>query len=235
MNFKLLNNKDRIADSILQEHCDFSLIEMQGFIACMICEPREIDQKNWLDMLGIKRTDIKESKKTSKSEIIASKAMKECAIKHFDDIKNKLEHGKYSPITEFKKLVKIDCYEQLEKIARDWCKGFINGVSMGMLSYIGKNKQAELLHPIITLAVEDDILLNELENNKIDKSVKEIRQQSVYKLAEVVNSTYQYWLSDGEDEGDNKSRLLEFNFKEYYNKCMCGSGEKYKDCCLVLH
>ncbi len=230
---KFRENEHQSANNILQEHCNFSFIEMQGFIACVICEPEAIEHGKWLRMLGI--NDIKLSE--SNASKIIRKAMTDCAINCFNSIKEKLEHGEYNPIEELKKLVILDNDREIEKAASTWCRGFVRGVvSAGMLSAISDEKQAELFHPIVILSASIHGLRKEIKNCNLQQSVKETRQRAVQALPKTVNAIYQYWLSfDNVFTPKKITKTDTMDVTTYYKPCACGSGKLYNDCCLVAH
>lgn len=228
INSKFKDPEHQIANNILQEYCNLSFIEMQGFIASVLCEPRFVSHHEWTTMLGIHDISLDCKKKKHHVAITLSNA-----VACFMDIKEKLELNTYDPIIELKKLAILNDDSDLRKAVRFWSCGFISGVDLGMLSWIDDTENQELLYPIAVLATSDSYLREELKKSKVNKTVKMARTEAVQSLSETVNSIYQFWMADINFSSETSTNRDDVN--TYNKSCICGSGNKYKDCCLVMH
>ena len=207
-NYKFRDNKHQIANNNLQQYCNFSFVEMQGFITSVVCDTRDIDSSEWLQVLGLREISKKFSGDRTKTGKALIEGISQCAISCFDDIKDKLMHGKYNPVDELRQFMIVDNYEHLEMAVRTWCCGFICGVHIGMMSNMKETEQAELMHPIAILAARDSILRDEIKNCNLKKTVKELRQQAVQVLPETVNDVYQYWLGSSSKPALSKKAVI---------------------------
>ena len=209
INSKFRKSKDRITNHILQKHCDISVLELRGFIASVICEPNEIEYHEWLDMLGISATNTN----FSDDEAIAQDMIK-YAKKCFIDIRNKLEHGIYNPVSEINQLLIIKDDEQLRGIATAWSYGFLTGVGLGFLASLTEKQKSKLFLPMTILTLEDEELEQSLKKHNINKTIDNARQDAVRLLANAINEIYQFWL-DGKHipdmQGTNNNEIIENN------------------------
>ena len=89
INSKFKCDDDRIANTILQKHCDLSFLEIRGFVTSVICDIRDIAQSDLIEMLDINNIANKDVRQT----------MSEYTINCLNSIKHSLPHCRLSIIT----------------------------------------------------------------------------------------------------------------------------------------
>jgi len=106
------------------------------------------------------------------------------------------------------------------------------GVAFDQDVWIANDEVAALLLPISSLRMPDEILQELIDKNNSELRPEEIRQCGEAKLSEVATNIYQYWLERRSPVAD-RNRIQERPTKVGRNApCPCGSGEKYKKCCV---
>jgi uncharacterized protein len=112
---------------------------------------------------------------------------------------------------------------QTHTIVEEWCFGYMRGVALGGgWAYLPPEKMEDL----------QTIALHGMEENfdLLDAMTREELIASQERVAPAVRELHAYWLSE---RVPPSKEPIKTEFKTGRNEpCLCGSGKKYKKCCL---
>ncbi len=125
----------------------------------------------------------------------------------------------YYPIFNVR-LVEGDEHE----IVDEWCEGYIRAVNIyPELWQFDDEESAGLMGPIVAFTKQGDFFGHELEESD--------RLQLVNAIPPVAILIHQYWLQQRQPDAQaNRRRTYQKIGRN--DPCPCGSGKKYKKCCL---
>jgi|SRR5690625_368787 len=205
-----------------------SLSELDGFLTAVVSGPRLILPSKWLPAIwGENGSPVWDSADE------AGRFM-ELAMRHMNSIANTL-------MTRPEDLEPVFLAAEYEAegetrellLANDWCYGYLKGVQLGLWPALPRDKEEWLM--AITLLGHGDHgeVLSEMSVEDYDLLTKAVGVAAC--------NLHQYWLERRAPEMDlpGGSRILSSAtpFRKQprpgrNEPCYCGSGKKYKKCCL---
>ena len=211
----LLEHIDQDAYSEGMDEGIFNISELDGLFTAIVSGPTLIAPSQWLPVVW---GDFEPEWKSEKeSEEIFS-----LMFRHINDIAAILSEQPHN----FEPLFMEHSVEgEAYAIVDEWCEGYIRGVSLATIQWeSGGGKMTDLLLPILTFASEQGWdALDKLSKNEIEKI-----QQAIAPSAREIHA---WWLAQRTD--GQSSPIQRTSPRVGRNDpCPCGSGKKYKKCCL---
>ncbi len=209
---------ERIDQDVYSEGMDegvLNISELDGLFTAIVSGPALIAPSQWLPIVW---GDFEpEWKNEKESEEIFS-----LMFRHINDIAATLSEQPHNFEPLFMEhLVEGKSYT----IVDEWCEGYMRGVSLATIQWeSGGGKMTDLLLPILTFASEQGWdALDKLSRNEIEKI-----QQAIAPSAREIHA---WWLAQKTD-GQSSPSLRTSSRVGRNDPCPCGSGKKYKKCCL---
>ena len=222
-------------DLFLKSQNAFSAIKLHGFLTAINSSPSLIMASEWLPLCGIQEIAFESTKQ-------AENILGMVLLLH-NDINISLRESKYKPLLYLPTMSSKDDNLSLEKIIENlklWAEGYWVGVeatwpfdnnrfdaglngSLGMIYLLTLSKE-EFLKEWIEIG-------KELVGNCKNTDLKDYYQLILSCLPSNVIQIYEFWLKRKNDFRDRTVHPT--NNKIGRNDiCPCGSGKKYKQCCL---
>lgn len=212
----LLNRIDDNADTINKDEGIFDISSLDGFFTAVVSGPVMIPPSQWMASIW---GDFEPEWKTEKEfEIIFTLLMR-----HMNSIADHLMHEpeSFEPL-----FMEREVEGKIYTIVDDWCYGYMMGVDLCVAEWnLDSLDLTILITPIKTFGTEEgwkkleDLSEQEAENirNAITPNVREI---------------HAYWLARREDAPEHSPFRRSEPRVGRNDPCPCGSGKKYKKCCL---
>ena len=194
-------------DSIL------SASELDGFLAAIVSAPRQISPSLWYPAIWAGQPPQWPTDKDGERFMkLAVELMSETAYMFAEEPE------------EYEAVLLADEQGQGEKlIVSEWCAGYLRGA--GVAGWIEESLPEEAATALSLIALHGDEshgeVLKAMSDDEFDASVALIEPAAV--------TLYQYWQ-------ENLQPLLPVRREESKvgrnDPCLCGSGKKYKQCCM---
>lgn len=197
---------------------DLSISYLHGYFCAIISAPTFLMPSMWQQPLY--------NKIEFKSEAQAGKIIT-LILRFYNEVSNQLQNNQFKPFLYKHENSRL---EELE-IAEDWSAGYLDGVDIdpmwSMLEETDKEMGLMLLPFIWTAGYgsfkeDDGVLVNDLKG-------KEYKKLMFSKLEETTRFFYEVWNHARREYSSNFTPAKEQGRNEM---CACGSGKKYKKCCL---
>ena len=210
---------DRIDDDIDTSGMDegiFDVSTLDGFFTAIVSGPEMIQPSRWLPVVW---GDFEPEWETEKTfERIVSLLMR-----HMNSIASHLmnESDSFEPLFLERK---VEGHTYL--IVNEWCYGYMKGVELALAHWnLDEMNMAILLMPIKMFGTEEgQVKLDGLDKQGVDN----VRNTITPNVREI----QAYWLARRE-ESPGRSPIRRDKARVGRNEpCPCGSGKKYKKCCL---
>ena len=189
--------------------------ELDGFLTAIVSGPVSVMPSQWLPALW---GDVQPQWESEKGfERIIGLLMR-----HMNGIVNSL----MDPEFEFEPLfLEREVDGKLYAIVDEWCVGYLRGIELAQAQWSeGEDELADYLAPILIFADE-----REWETLKA-LSLDEVAALQE-KIPAAVRAIHAYWLERREAYRDRPTVRAEPRVGRN-DPCPCGSGKKYKKCCL---
>jgi len=213
----LLERIDEEADDEGKDEGMLDISELDGFFTAIVSGPRLVPLSQWLPAVWGDFEPVWENEKDF--EQIFSLMMR-----HMNGISTTLsEQPKaFEPIF-MEREVKGKTYT----IVDEWCEGYMRGVALMADLWDEEGPEIEeLLMPILAFTSATNWRAHELGDEEVP----------IIQLAVTVNARdiYAYWLARRDEFGPGTGFNPRTVIKTGRNDpCFCGSGRKYKKCCLI--
>ncbi|MTH46521.1 YecA/YgfB family protein [Intestinirhabdus alba] len=199
---------DEVLTKYNTEYAILDVAELDGLLTAVLSAPEYIAPEQWLDAAwGGPQHVPRWSSAEEKQRFTA------LALQHRDDTAERLNDfpEQYAPLFGLRE---IDGREI--EIVEEWCFGYMRGVALSDWSAL-----PDALRPAL-----EAIALHGSEENfeRLDRLSPEAFAQSVDAIRQAVLDLHAYWMAYRQALSDVRSDRDE--------PCPCGSGKKYKQCCL---
>ena len=219
LNQFLLDRIPEDADDEYTEDTDEGILdisELDGFFTAIVSSPVMIPPSQWLPAVWGDYEPVWESKKELEGIFTLM-------IRHMNDIAATLmEQPEYFEALFQERVVKGKTYT----IVDEWCHGYMRGVALAAAQWDGAGQEmAILLTPIRAFTGE-----TKWRGHDFDESEKENIRQAIEPN---VREIHAWWLARrAEDEAPVQPVRRSEPRVGRNDPCPCGSGKKYKKCCL---
>lgn len=190
-----------------------NISELDGFLTAIISGPLALKPEQWLPVVW---GDF-EPQWQGREE---SEAMVSLLLRHMQDVANLLmtEPERFNPIV-------LEREEEggVTTVVDDWCLGYLKGVSLAQDAWRrGGEEVMEMMFPILLFSSE-----------KSRERLADIEPQEVEVLKRSIGATarkvHAFWL---ERRSGTVIPITAQSRPGRNDPCSCGSGKKYKKCCL---
>ena len=196
------------------------LCELDGFFAAIVSSPEMITPSVWLASLwGDFEPNWRSEKEAEKIIGLLISIMNSINSEFMDP------NSQYHPLFEEREVGSIK-----HTIVDEWCFGYMRGVELCKQSWeLDSLKMTILLAPIRTFGSYEGL---ENIDGMSDDEIANIKKNIVPNILEI----FQFWRSDSNNSANkpvsNESFRRDTEKVGRNEPCPCGSGKKYKKCCL---
>jgi len=210
-------NEDEIDYDEEQDEGILCLSELDGFFAAVVSGPVTIPPSKWLlAVWGDFEPEFSSDEEAQK------------VIMLMMDIMNSTVTALMESSEEFEPLFEVSVIDSKEyTIVDEWCEGYMRGVSLSQSLWNSAGLEMQiLLTPIKAFTEAGDWMAH-------DTSTEEEMINIRNAIAPNAQAIHAYWLQKREDSKPDVSTLRRESARIGRNEpCPCGSGKKYKKCCL---
>ena len=200
-----------------------SLFELHGYLTAIVSGPEMIMPSIWMDFLGLNDGEFDSMEEAQ--EILGS------IMALYNDICTQLKNRTFRIIT-----IKAQQSRDQKQTAKElWAKGYLLAVNFDQDSWLTNDEISSLMLPIVALRFADEVLQELLDRNRSDITIEQLKQYGYDQLSEAAIAVYDYWLKQRNPSAPVNYPLQPKLKIGRNDPCACGSGKKYKKCCLVLH
>lgn len=212
-----VNDDDCTADS---DEGVINLSELDGYFAAIVSGPTMIPPSQWMAaMWGDFEPDLKDE---SDFENIFPLLMR-----HMNDVATALMETAQGFVPLFIEEVADD---ETYLVVDDWCDGYMRGVSLSAEQWhLDEENMQTLLEPVMAFSAVEAV---HTHNSFDEQEIINLQNSIVPNVREI----HAYWLARREEPPiyGSSDRPLQPNKPRVGRNepCPCGSGKKYKKCCL---
>lgn len=193
-----------------------NIAELDGFFAAIVSGPEMIVPSTWLPAIW---GDVEPEWESPKE----FERIFQLMTRHMNGVITTLVEASY----EFEPIFwERESEDSKDIIVDEWCVGYMRGVGLlGQRWYLAGEEMENLLMPITLFADEAGwSILDTLT----DEEVVDMQQA----IPEAAQEIYNYWLPLRKNQGQGKAIVNEIPRVGRNDPCPCGSGKKFKKCCL---
>jgi len=208
---------DKILLKFGNDHSVLNVSELDGFLTAIVSGPQAIMPSQWFPALWCKIGDTREDLEWE-SEQECQRFMS-LLMQHMNSIAATLMEAP----EEFEALLQVNTQaEPPVLIAEEWCFGYMRGVDLGQWPPL-PDEMDTWLYAIALHGREENFSV-------LDTLTLEEHQQTVADIEPAVRKLHAYWLAQ---RTPTRQAPLRAEPKVGRNDpCPCGSGKKFKHCCL---
>jgi uncharacterized protein len=212
----LLDRIDEDADTEGKDEGIIDISGLDGFFTAIVSGPVTVPPSQWLPAVWGDFEPVWE-KESDFSEVMA------LMMRHMNGIAGLLleQPENFEPIYLERK-----AQDKTHLIVDEWCDGYMRGVSLAMDDWDkGGNEITQLVMPMLMFASEEGWkALDAMEPSEVEQL-----QQAVTENARIIHG---WWLERREPGIPVRRSSPDVGRND---PCPCGSGKKYKHCCLRPH
>lgn len=212
------NELEWLDDVLAKYSNDASIVdvaELDGLLTAVLSAPTEIEPSEWLVAIwgGANHVPRWASEKEMERFMTLS-------FQHMNDIAERLADypEQFEPLFGTRTIEGQDL-----SIVEEWCFGYMRGVALSDWSSLPASLQPAL----------EAIALHGTEENftRVEEMTPEAFEASVEALKPAALALFDYW-ADNPQERAVKQPIVNGDKVGRNDPCPCGSGKKYKQCCL---
>jgi uncharacterized protein len=211
---------NRIDEDQYKDGMDEGLIclsELDGFFAAIVSGPEPVLPSVWLPVLW---GDFEPEWQSMED---AEKAIG-LLMRFMNGVAAFFQHApeNYEPMFEYRE---VEGREYT--IVDEWCEGYMLGVSLNQAAWqLDSAEVKQLIEPIVAFTEQADFRGHNAENTEDVHSLQQEITPNVIRL-------HAYWLERRSDAPPGNQTVRHSKPRPGRNDpCPCGSGKKYKKCCL---
>ncbi len=192
-----------------------TMSEIDGLLTAVVIGPVFPPPLQWLPLIWGGNGEPEFSSQAQAGRIIG------LLMQHMNSLSCQLQEA----ADEFEPMLLVDLNEDKKPvtIADHWCTGFMAGVNLNTDAW---QEVEELLLPVVMFASEPG-------NAELDNELETNSQNWIEQLGPVVATIYRHFLAYRTRDGASAKTTVNPEPKVGRNDpCPCGSGKKYKKCCL---
>lgn len=212
----LLDRIDDEADTEGKDEGVLGVADLDGLFTAIVSGPELVHPSQWLPAVWGDFEPVWESEKNFEDIFTLM-------MRHMNGISSTLmeQPEVFEPI-----FMERQIEGKTYTIVDEWCEGYMRGVSLAKNRWdAGGDEIAELLTPILAFTAQANWPAHDSSDDEV-----EIIQRTVVLSARGIHA---YWLERREEHAPGAGPLRRSVPKVGRNDpCPCGSGRKYKKCCL---
>ena len=212
----LLDRIDEDADTDGTDEGIINISELDGFFTAIVSGPVMIPPSQWLPAVWGDVEPMWDSEK-------ALEDIFTLLMRHMNDIAATLmEQPEDFEALFMERVVEAKTYT----IVDEWCEGYLRGVALAAAQWDSAGEDmAALLTPIRAFTGATDWRGHDLDAHETEK-IKQAIEPNVREI-------HAYWLAQRSEDVSSMKPLRRLEPRVGRNDpCPCGSGKKYKQCCL---
>ena len=210
-----LDEEDEAYDETIDEGI-INISELDGFLTAVVSGPELMMPSQWMpEIWGDKEP---EWESTQAFEHILSLMMR-----HMNAIVGSLMNpgSTFTPL-----LLESQIEDKSVLITDDWCEGYIRGVGMAPESWLLAEEEVGAWLGAIALFTNQTDL--DLYKKFTDEEISQLQQ----KIPAAAQAIHSYWLEQRDELSVQQPFVNEEPKVGRNDPCPCGSGKKFKKCCL---
>ena len=191
------------------------LSELDGFLAGLIVCPEMIMPSEWMPVIWGDGEPVFDS-------LEQAQATSELILAHYNDIIRQLDQSRYRPIYDF------DIDDTI--LWETWIEGFVEAMRLRPEAWLAwaQNEDAELQRAWFVLARLGELTANpNIEPMDIDEELEDLAPDLIPAHVEVLHRTRLAQAKPLTSSANENRPKVGRN-----DLCPCGSGKKFKKCCL---
>ncbi|KAB7895206.1 UPF0149 family protein [Rouxiella sp. S1S-2] len=192
--------------------------ELDGLLTAILSGPRMIEPSEWLVALWGGPEHI--PKWASEREL---NRFMELSFQHMNDISDRLTEYP----DQFEPLFGVHEIDDVEyTVVEEWCYGYMRGWSLDDWSALPASLEPALKAIALHGSEENAPVLEEMTEEEVELSIEKIKPAAL--------ALHDYWLTQRVDEPEAPALTPVIAAPKIgrNDPCPCGSGKKYKSCCL---
>ncbi|XES82293.1 YecA family protein [Franconibacter pulveris] len=213
LNEKELEWLDELLAKYGNDDAVLDVSELDGMLTALLSGPREIEPEQWLTALWGGEKHI--PRWSSEREMTRFMNL---TFQHMNDIADRLSDApdQFEPLFGYRE---ENGREYV--VVEDWCFGYMRGVALDDWSTLAQEMKPAL----------DAIALHGQQENvqTLEQMTEQAYEQSQQAIGPAALQLYQYWRSQPEMRQTPVTAEPKVGRND---PCPCGSGKKYKNCCL---
>lgn len=213
----LLDRIDEDADTEGKDEGILDLSELDGLLTAVVSGPSMIPPSQWIPVVWGDFAPEFESEEEAQKVIMLMM-----------DIMNSRASTLMESPQEFEPLFEVRVVDGKEySIVDEWCEGYLRGVSLTQALWDSAGLEMQiLLTPIKAFTESTDWMAHELSTEAEKANVRNAITPNVQEI-------HAYWLQKREQLNPAAATVRRESPRVGRNEpCPCGSGKKYKKCCL---
>lgn len=207
---------DDMLDKYGSEASIVDVAELDGLLTAVLSGPRMIEPSEWLVALWGGQNNI--PKWSNEREM--NRFMELC-FQHMNDIADRLAEfpDQFDPLFGVRETEGQDF-----TVVEEWCFGYMRGVALSDWSSLPADLQPAL----------DAIALHGKEENfsQLEALSPEEMEERFAAIRPAALALHDYWISQPEAVPEPQQPVVAEQKPGRNDPCFCGSGKKYKQCCL---
>lgn len=213
-----------------------NIFAVHGFLTAIITTPIEVPPNEWLLMIlnldprkpvFMQQRPLFSSEEESSKVILAIHNLKEYITATLQSEKP------YYPLVSIED-PKMAMFKAKKENVSDWCNGYLHGVDCYLKAWsIVQNVFVPLVpFAVVSGSYSYEDLVKDMDPKSLNKN--EDLKYCMETIPTTVKSLYRYWQANPYKEvaKANAAEKLIKSFKQWNEKCTCGSGKRFGDCCL---
>lgn len=212
----LLGRIDDESDIDAMDEGLFDIAGLDGFFTAVVSGPVTVLPSQWIPSIwGNFEPEFQSDREAQTIVSLLMRFMNSCAATLMEEPEN-FEPMFYERIVNGKTYTIVD----------EWCEGYLRGVSLSADQWaLDTDEIQKLLSPIIAFTTQIEL---DVFEQYTEKEIK-ILQQSI---TPNVRKIHAHWLAQRVDQRRPEETLHTGPKIGRNDPCPCGSGKKYKQCCL---
>ena len=204
-------------NKFLVDNGALSLLELDGFLAAVAASPQMIMPSTWMDVAKIRDINFSNAEQVDRVMLVI--------MEIYNHINESVRNSSYRIPIDIANDQRTD--SKTFKNVQDWSRAFLLGATLWSVPPGEDEALSTLLVPAVTLAQDDpDRVLKGF--GEPEDVLLEIKRKLIFSLETSVIEIYRYfnWSTP-----KNRSNVSAVHIGRN-DPCFCGSGKKYKKCCL---
>ncbi len=209
---------EEVLEKYGNERSVIDVAELDGLLTAILSGPVMIEPSVWLVALWGGQEHI--PRWSNEREL--SRFM-DLTFQHMNDISDRLIEypDQFEPLFG---VHEIDDEEYT--VVEEWCYGYMRGWSLSDWSSLPKELEPALKAIALHGSEENAPVLEQMSEDELEESIEKIKPAAL--------ALHDYWLSQQSDEeaAPTSTPIVTGPKVGRNDPCPCGSGKKYKNCCL---
>ncbi len=194
---------------------------LHGYMTAVLCAPETIMPSIWMDVVTGGEDSDREVVFDSKQQMNEYTGI---IMDMHNEIADTTLHGPFKP------LFSIDDIEITPEAAQTWCAGFAAGLDLWEVPFFEDEESVRFIIPVLCFSGSTEF--EELFSKHPAEIIEEYKRAALSSIPDRIVSFRRY-NQFGPDDYETEEEDDPFLKVGRNDLCPCGSGKKYKKCCLI--